>query len=102
MNRADYHGALITVHYSHCAEYTGLTGIVLKETRNTFIVVTRSNKTKTIPKPENVFNIILDDPEGTIQVAGNSFMARPADRANKKIKGIMDFISQKVYKCDLK
>jgi len=102
LSRADYHGALIVVYFSNSPSYIGLKGIVLKETKNTFVVVCTSNKTKTIPKPDCVFNIEVEDPEGTVQIAGNSLITRPGERANKKIKGIMDFISLKAYTSRLK
>jgi len=102
LNRVDLHGAHITVADANCKDYIGLEGIVVKETRSVFVIVTRSSATKTIPKAENVFDINLDKPSGKLTICGNSFLTRPAERASKKMKSFMEFVGARVYKSKLR
>ena len=46
MNRADLHGAKIKVVQSKCESNVSIEGIVIAETKNTFVIVTESNETK--------------------------------------------------------
>jgi len=43
--RADYHGSILNVTRSRCPSLIGKTGVVLQETLNCFIMVTRENRT---------------------------------------------------------
>lgn len=43
---ADYHGAELTVVRSRCAGMVGLEGIVVKDTKFTFQIITRKNELK--------------------------------------------------------
>lgn len=52
---ADYHGAELEVVRSNCVSRVGVKGIVLKDTKFTFEIVTPSNEIKTIPKNHTVF-----------------------------------------------
>jgi RNase P/RNase MRP subunit p29 len=55
-----------------------------------------------IPKTENVFDIQLANPEGTVKIAGNSFITRPAERASKKVKSFIEFVGVRKYKSQLR
>lgn len=46
LNKIDLHGAMLTVADANCKDYVGIEGIVVKETRNMFIIVTSSGTTK--------------------------------------------------------
>lgn len=48
LNRIDLHGAFLTVADANCKDYIGLEGIVVKETKNIFIIVTNSGITKSM------------------------------------------------------
>jgi len=100
LSRVDLHGAFIEVVQSNCPDLIGLKGIVIKETKNTFALVTKSNVTKTVPKSESEFRVEIR--RGCITLAGNSFLTRPAERATKKIKSFMEFVGQKVYRNTLR
>ncbi|CAH1780482.1 unnamed protein product [Owenia fusiformis] len=91
MLRADYHGCLATVTKSKCPSYVGLTGIIIQETKNTFKIITKDDKIKTLPKENCVFTFIIDDIQFTMY--GKHFAFRPADRATKKFtsKPTLDF-----------
>ncbi|ETW82573.1 RNase P, partial [Heterobasidion irregulare TC 32-1] len=53
--KADFHGSIMTVRRSNNPALIGLSGIVVHETENAFRVVTRTNKSKLIPKHGSVF-----------------------------------------------
>jgi ribonuclease P protein subunit POP4 len=110
LSSADFHGAHVEVVRSRCVSRVGVKGIVIKDTRFVLEVITRENQTKTLPKEGTVFRIKipalankLDTPrlggdlhEGiqtrdvnldlVVEVHGDQFMYRAADRANKKFK----------------
>uniref|UniRef100_A0A0B7AC97 Ribonuclease P protein subunit p29 n=1 Tax=Arion vulgaris TaxID=1028688 RepID=A0A0B7AC97_9EUPU len=84
MMKADFHGCPLIVRKSKCPSYIGVQGIVLQETRNTFVLVTPDNVVKRIPKANSIFNVILHDHIFTIY--GNQFTIKPGERAAKKFK----------------
>lgn len=43
---ADYHGAKLTVVRSRCVSMVGLTGIVVRDTKFTFQIITKKNELK--------------------------------------------------------
>ncbi|XP_033754362.1 ribonuclease P protein subunit p29-like isoform X2 [Pecten maximus] len=82
--KADLHGSLLTVQRSKCPSYVGVTGIILQETRNTFLLITKENKVKCIPKQHSVFTFMLGSYKFTIY--GNNFRVRSSERAVRKFK----------------
>lgn len=82
--KADYHGAIITVSKSKCPGYVGLTGILLQETKNTFRIITKEDKMKTIPKANSVFIVEMEGYR--ITIFGNQLRIRSAERSSKKFK----------------
>ncbi|KAJ5932215.1 hypothetical protein N7516_006704 [Penicillium verrucosum] len=102
---ADYHGAEVEVVRSGCAGRVGTKGIVVRDTKYTFVIVTEKDEMKTIPKEHTIFRFIVPVPapsEGAqdqqtqsdakapkplvFELHGNQFENRPVDRANKKFK----------------
>ncbi|KAJ5370931.1 uncharacterized protein N7496_007023 [Penicillium cataractarum] len=106
---ADYHGAEVEVVRSQCASRVGMKGIVVRDTKFTFVVVTEKDEVKTIPKEHTVFRFTVplpgapeaeaegkednqekSTPEGpkplVFELHGSQFENRPVDRANKKFK----------------
>lgn len=94
---AEFVGAEILVVRSFCPSRVGIFGIVIKDSRFTFEIITRSNQTKIIPKEGTVFRLeippsLLSDPSHSkrkdlvIDIRGENLRHRPADRANKKFK----------------
>jgi len=57
--KADLHGSMIKVYQSKNVSVLGLSGIVILDTENTFSIVTRQNKVKTIPKQNSVFMLAV-------------------------------------------
>ncbi|XP_015117251.1 ribonuclease P protein subunit p29 isoform X3 [Diachasma alloeum] len=82
--RADLHGARVTVVRSKCPSLVGINGIVLQDTRNTFRVMGRDDKIKTIPKEVVVIKIHL--PGAALELFAKELCIRPAERAVKKFK----------------
>ncbi|KAJ5098328.1 hypothetical protein N7532_005329 [Penicillium argentinense] len=107
---ADYHGAEVEVVRSRSSGRVGIKGIVVRDTKFTFVVVTEKNQVKTVPKEHTVFQFTLPLPtseepavkEGdkiqtdqsksggpkplVFELHGSQFENRPVDRANKKFK----------------
>jgi ribonuclease P protein subunit POP4 len=92
---ADYHGAMMEVVRSRCSSRVGMTGIVVKDTRFTFEIVTRENVVKTCPKEHTVFKLKLPLEDGEkrpleFEILGSMFEQRATDRANKKYRLHLD------------
>jgi ribonuclease P protein subunit POP4 len=92
---ADYHGAMMEIVRSRCTSRVGVTGIVVKDTRFTFEIVTKENVVKTCPKEHTVFRLKLPlEDEGKrpleFEIMGSMFEQRPQDRANKKYRLHLD------------
>jgi ribonuclease P protein subunit POP4 len=114
MVSADYHGALVEVTRCKCPSRVGLKGIVVKDTKFTFEIVTKRDVVKTVPKEYTVlrFEVPLEEKteyqknEGdggdgkeekeakkkplVFEIHGNQFSSRAPDRANKKFKPRFD------------
>ncbi|KAK3619606.1 hypothetical protein LTR56_023891 [Elasticomyces elasticus] len=97
---ADYHGALLEVVRSRCGSRVGGKGIVVKDTKFTFELVTSKNELKIMPKEHTVFSFEVpleskedggEEPKPLIfEIHGSQFENRATDRANKKVKQHFD------------
>ncbi|KAK4898925.1 hypothetical protein LTR27_003656 [Elasticomyces elasticus] len=97
---ADYHGALLEVVRSRCGSRVGGNGIVVKDTKFTFELVTPKNELKIMPKEHTVFRFEVplepkedggERPKPLIfEIHGSQFENRATDRANKKVKQHFD------------
>jgi ribonuclease P protein subunit POP4 len=105
---ADFHGAELEVVRSRCVSRVGVKGIVVKDSRFVFEVVTKGNGVKVLPKEHTIFRFTvpfpgkkLDGVEGgtegeaepekkpkdlLFELHGDQFKYRAADRANRKFK----------------
>lgn len=112
---ADYHGALFEVVRSRCVSRVGLEGIVVRDTKFTFELVTERDVVKVVPKEHSVFRfeVPFESPveedkgeemeeggqvdrvvgEGmevkkplVFEIHGSSFEIRAPERANKKFR----------------
>jgi ribonuclease P protein subunit POP4 len=108
---ADFHGAEIEVVRSRCVSRVGVRGIVVRDLRGVFEVVTKTDKLKVVPKEGTVFRFCVPVPganaekdaekevegeqkegegpkkkELVFELHGDQFMHRAADRANRKFK----------------
>ena len=96
---ADYHGALVEVVRSRCVDRVGLKGIVVKDTKFTYEIVTVEDELKTVPKEHTIFRFELPlapkDGEAvqkplSFEIHGSRFENRAPDRANKKFRAHFD------------
>ncbi|KAH8593497.1 Rof/RNase P-like protein [Bisporella sp. PMI_857] len=101
---AEFVGAEVEVVRSRCVSRVGVRGIVVKDSKFTFEVVTRGDAVKVLPKEGTVFRVAVpevsegrggegggeDDKEGSkdlvFELHGDQFIFRAADRANRKFK----------------
>lgn len=92
---ADMHGAAMKVVRSRCVSRVGIEGIVVRDTRFTFVIVTKGNVVKSVPKEHTVFSITIPLParDGEeapkpleLELFGEMLQTRAADRANKKFR----------------
>ncbi|KAL8996855.1 MAG: hypothetical protein Q9169_003757 [Polycauliona sp. 2 TL-2023] len=106
---ADFHGAKLMVVRSKCVSTVGLSGIVVRDTKFTFQIITQKSELKTIPKTHTIFRFnipqpnaieempgsdkikdILDEEMGSnaliFELHGSSFEHKAIDRATKKFK----------------
>lgn len=92
--KADYHGCLLHVTKACNPVQEGIYGIVLRETRQTFLLIRPYlDRLVTIPKQGTVFHFILDRRLYTIY--GDNFRSTAAGRVQKKFKpnaSIPDFV----------
>ncbi|EEH22629.2 hypothetical protein PABG_04840 [Paracoccidioides brasiliensis Pb03] len=98
LSSADFHGAELEVVRSRCVSRVGVKGIVVRDSKFTFVVVTEKDEAKTIPKEHTIFRFQIplpacdgEDVKGehknlTFELHGSQFENRPVDRANKKFK----------------
>ena len=56
---ADYHGAEVEVVRSRCVSRVGVRGIVVKDSKYVFEVVTTGDKVKIVPKEHTVFRFCI-------------------------------------------
>lgn len=92
---ADMHGALVSVVRSRCVSRVGLKGIVVRDTRYTFEIVTKGNVVKSVPKEHTIFGfevpLVAGDGEEEkkplrFEILGEMFQTRAPDRANRKFR----------------
>jgi ribonuclease P protein subunit POP4 len=82
--RSEFVGTRAKIHKSSHSGNVGISGKVLNETRNTF-VLDHKGKMKTIIKNDNIFHFGLRD--GTVvEIDGRILVGRPEDRLKKIIR----------------
>lgn len=106
LSAADFHGARVEVVRSGCVGRVGIKGVVIKETRFVFEIVTPANKIKTVPKEGTIFRVevppakpsaageIEEGQAGHVpatkslvfEILGDQIKLKAADRASKKFK----------------
>jgi len=82
--RDEFIGTEGRVAESRHADYVGLSGQVLDETKNTFTII-QAGKAKNVIKEAAVFHFKF--PDGTvIEIDGKLLVGRPEDRLKKSVK----------------
>ncbi|CAK9297992.1 unnamed protein product [Gordionus sp. m RMFG-2023] len=83
--KMDLHGAILKVIVSEkCKTLKGLIGIMIKETKNTFKIICKDHRVKTIPKYANHFAMQVRN--HLITFDGNNLITRPYQRITRKFK----------------
>ncbi|KAK8060760.1 hypothetical protein PG996_010690 [Apiospora saccharicola] len=108
---AEYHGAEVEVTRSGCPSRVGIKGIVIKDSKFSFEIITPKNELKLVPKEGTMFRLHIPaapdafkstttttttttptaetvEPNNgfTFEILGDQFQYRSADRANRKFK----------------
>ncbi|KAF4468223.1 ribonuclease P subunit POP4 [Fusarium albosuccineum] len=93
---AEFHGAPVQVIRSRCPSRVGIQGIVVRDRKFVFEVITKKRGLKVVPKEGTVFRIQVtsqtpnheqnNTKEFAFEVLGDQMMLRAPDRANKKFK----------------
>lgn len=78
-------GLLVEVDGSSNSGLAGISGRIVDETRNTFLIETQRG-IKRVPKAGRSLNIAMPDGQ-KVRVLGNVLISSPENRINKKIKG---------------
>jgi RNase P/RNase MRP subunit p29 len=84
MLKADLHGSIIEVVESVNSNQVGLTGLVVLETKRSFVVLNKDDKIKTILKQGSTFRIDLQ--YTAIKIIGDNFMYKAVQRTKAKYK----------------
>lgn len=96
LSTADFHGALLSVVSSRNPCFVGVRGVVIWESKNSFIIVEEAKMNepkglKMVEKKGTIFQFTVfngeDDKEGhKFEIIGSRFMYRTADRSGRKFK----------------
>lgn len=82
--RMDLHGCKLTCSASRNPSLVGSGGIVVQETRNTFLVITERNRLLTLPKRESIFEFKVG--ESLYRIHGCNLLFTSQTRAKVKYK----------------
>jgi ribonuclease P protein subunit POP4 len=95
---ADFHGAELEVVRSRCVSRVGIKGIVVKDSKFSFQIITKKDELKTVPKEHTMFRFEVpravrkeaeegqEEKNFVFELHGDQFQYRSADRAMKKFK----------------
>ena len=93
---AELHGALAEVVRCRCAGRVGIRGIIVRDRKFVFEIITEKKGIKVVPKEGTTFRIEINPANATsttedsrsfaFEVLGDQFMLRSADRANRKFR----------------
>jgi ribonuclease P protein subunit POP4 len=82
--RCEFIGIEAQIVKSPHSDYVGISGKVIDETRNTFIIL-REGKSEVVVKDSAVFRFKFHD--GTIfEIDGKTLVAKPEDRLKRRVK----------------
>jgi ribonuclease P protein subunit POP4 len=82
--KADLHGSIIQVVEAKNKCLIGVEGLVLLETKRSFVIITIDNKVKVILKKSNVFRIDLQ--YTAVKIIGDNFTYKAVERTKAKFK----------------
>lgn len=99
----DFHGAEVEIVRSRCVSRVGVKGIVVKDSKFTFEIITPKDQVKIVPKEHTIFRFTVPQHKGEQEIPnedgekkplkdlifelnGDQFIIRATDRANRKFK----------------
>lgn len=82
--KSDFHGAFISVIESQSPSHLGLSGIVVMERKNVFVVITKKSRVVTIPKNGSVFQMKVSGL--MVKLYGSRICFKASERMVKKFK----------------
>lgn len=85
LKQIDYHGCILTVTKSTSKYHVGIRGIVLQDKKNIFVLLTKENTIKLVPKLGSLFEFELIN-DCKITVVGSNMCIRPEMRTTKHAK----------------
>ena len=80
----EFIGLKAKVAKSSNSSYVGITGTIINETKNTFVIL-QDNKRKTVVKDQTVFYFTLPD-NTIVEIDGKILVGRPEERLKKRIR----------------
>ncbi|ETN41840.1 uncharacterized protein HMPREF1541_03777 [Cyphellophora europaea CBS 101466] len=86
---ADFHGAEVEVVRCVDGGKVGMKGVVVRDTKFTFVIVLEGDRVRTMMKKGAVFAYHITLPDGRkvkLEVNGDAFEYRPVERAGRKFK----------------
>jgi ribonuclease P protein subunit POP4 len=84
LKHADFHGSILKVVKSKCKNLISLSGIVLQEKKNVFVLLTKNKVLKTVPKLDNLFELEINGIKFIL--IGSNMCVKPELRTTKYIK----------------
>ncbi|XP_017619065.1 ribonuclease MRP protein subunit POP4 isoform X1 [Gossypium arboreum] len=95
---ADLHGALILVAECKVTSFTGVSGIMIRETAETFGLITQDNKFRVVPKKLSIFIFQVDCWKITLQ--GDKLTSRNSEYTRRReISRYSSFTIRKFREC---
>lgn len=85
LSQADLHGSLMTVISSRNKSCINVQGIVVKETKETFVIVSPDNKVRTILKSQSIFGIVIPN-NYQVTIYGSQLCYHPCERIKHKFR----------------
>ncbi|KAK0385689.1 hypothetical protein NLU13_6866 [Sarocladium strictum] len=97
LSSAEFHGAGVEVVRSRCPGRVGIKGVVVRDRKFVFEIVTKKRGVKVVPKEGTIFRVTVPVGEEKVDkesgrktlefdVLGDQMMLRSVDRANRKFK----------------
>jgi ribonuclease P protein subunit POP4 len=101
LSSAEFHGAGVEVVRSHCPGRVGIKGIVVRDRKFVFEIITNKRGVKVVPKEGTTFRVTVPvaNADGSTEevkgqeervmqfdILGDQMMLRSVDRANRKFK----------------
>ncbi|CUV04918.1 unnamed protein product [Cryptosporidium hominis] len=85
LSQADLHGSMISVISSRNKSCVNIQGIVVKETKETFVIISADDKVRTILKGQSIFGIVISN-NYLVTIYGSQLCYHPYERIKHKFR----------------